>query len=66
MTRTYDVVTCIKASLTIRVNADSEDSAEELAGEALDAAFKDKNFGLFDGVKEDDRAVHRISVAKPE
>lgn len=66
MSRRYEVVVCLKVSLTVRVDADSPDDAEDLAHDAASDSLMAMGTGRgsFLAVKEDDRCIHRVTVAK--
>lgn len=66
--KTYSVEVCIKATLTVLVDAPSEDDAQDLAHDATTESIAGM---FFNGahwrtqVKEDDRAIHRIAEVRP-
>lgn len=64
MTRAYYVTVCLKATLTVRVDADSQDAAEDVAHDAVTEAVQmmGKSGAPDITVAEDDRAIHRVLV----
>jgi hypothetical protein len=64
--KTWEVTVCVKATLTVRVEASSEPDAEDLAHELANGAIErmTDRHGVV-RAKEDDRAIHRVTEVKP-